>query len=144
MHHCRKRLSSRIHNQLACNPIIIHSLQDLMDVTLKLDTRYHERQKEKNNFKEKNTEDSKSSPSHTKNSSSSSLKKKNFRVQKMDKPHSFFLNRDHKLMSSGKEIIFMEGLCAYCGGKHSIEACVKRPQNHFIQPEGRFPSHGKA
>ncbi|MBW0583056.1 hypothetical protein O181_122771 [Austropuccinia psidii MF-1] len=144
MHHCRKRLASRILNQLACNPSKIYSLQDLMDVTLKLDTRYHERQKEKNNFQDEKTEDSKSISSHTKNSASSSLEKKNFRVQKMDKPHSFFLNKDHKLMGSEKEIIFMEGLCAYCGGKHSIEACVKRPQSHLIQPEGRFTSHGKA
>ncbi|MBW0485898.1 hypothetical protein O181_025613 [Austropuccinia psidii MF-1] len=42
IHHFRKELSS--------HPSIISSLQDLMDVTLELDTRCHEEKKEKNNF----------------------------------------------------------------------------------------------
>ncbi|MBW0529640.1 hypothetical protein O181_069355 [Austropuccinia psidii MF-1] len=74
-----------------------------MDVPLELDTRYHERQKEKNNNQEKKTEASKSSSSHNQNYSSSSHKKKNFRVQKRDKPHSFLFHRDHKLMDSAKK-----------------------------------------
>ncbi|MBW0470050.1 hypothetical protein O181_009765 [Austropuccinia psidii MF-1] len=47
IHHFRKGFPSRILDQLASHPSRIDSLQDLMDVTLELDTRYHERQKEK-------------------------------------------------------------------------------------------------
>ncbi|MBW0505230.1 hypothetical protein O181_044945 [Austropuccinia psidii MF-1] len=47
IHHFRKGLPSRILDQLASNPSRVDSLQDFMGVTLELDTRYHERQKEK-------------------------------------------------------------------------------------------------
>ncbi|MBW0476432.1 hypothetical protein O181_016147, partial [Austropuccinia psidii MF-1] len=81
IHNFRKGLPSRILDQLAPHPSRIDSLQDLMDITLKLDTRYHERQEEKK------PEASKSNSSHTQNSlSSSQKKKKNF--QKREKPHS--------------------------------------------------------
>ncbi|MBW0464215.1 hypothetical protein O181_003930 [Austropuccinia psidii MF-1] len=115
-----------------------------MDVTLELNTRYHERQKEKNNHPEKKTEASRSSSSHNKNSSSSSHKKKNFWVHKRDKPHPSFLNKNHKLMDYEKERRIKEGLCAYCGGNHSLEEYIKRPQNQLTQPSGKFPSQGKA
>ncbi|MBW0504886.1 hypothetical protein O181_044601 [Austropuccinia psidii MF-1] len=59
IHHFRKGLASRIMDQLASHPSNIDSLQDLMDVSLELDTRYHERQKEKNHHQEKNPEASK-------------------------------------------------------------------------------------
>ncbi|MBW0508647.1 hypothetical protein O181_048362 [Austropuccinia psidii MF-1] len=116
-----------------------------MDVTLELDTRYHERQKQKGHYQEKNPEASKSNSSHHKNSSSSSQKKnKNFHPQKRDKPHSSLQNKDFKLLGSEKERRIKEALCTYCGGKHSLESCFKRPQNQLTQPSGRFPSQGKA
>ncbi|MBW0499404.1 hypothetical protein O181_039119 [Austropuccinia psidii MF-1] len=105
-----------------------------MDVTLELDTRYHERQKEKNHYQEKKPEAPRSSSSHK--------KKKNF--QKRDKPHSSLLNKDFKLMNSEKERRIKEGLCTYCGGKHSLESCIKRPQNKLNQSSGKFPNQGKA
>ncbi|MBW0567487.1 hypothetical protein O181_107202 [Austropuccinia psidii MF-1] len=143
IHHFRKGLPSRILDQLASHPSRIDSLQDLMDITLELDTRYHERQKEKNHYQEKKLEAPRSSTSHPQNSSSSShKKKKNF--QKRDKPHSSLLNKDFKLMNSEKERRIKEGLCTYCGGKHSLESCFKRPQNKLTQPSGQFPSQGKA
>ncbi|MBW0579916.1 hypothetical protein O181_119631 [Austropuccinia psidii MF-1] len=114
-----------------------------MDVSLELDTRYHERQKEKNNHQEKNTEASKSNSSPHQNSSSSSHKKKNFHSQKWDKLHSSLLNKDFKLKGSEKERRIREGLCTYCGGKHSLDSCFKRPQNKLTQPSGSFPSQGK-
>ncbi|MBW0491138.1 hypothetical protein O181_030853, partial [Austropuccinia psidii MF-1] len=83
-----------------------------MDITLELDTRYHERQKEKGHFQEKKPEASKSNSSHPQNSSSSSQKKKNF--QKRDNPYSSLLNQDFKLMNSEKETRIKEGLCTYC------------------------------
>ncbi|MBW0588427.1 hypothetical protein O181_128142 [Austropuccinia psidii MF-1] len=123
--------------QSASHPSRIDSLQDLMDVTLELDTRYHERQKEKK------PEASKSIPTHPQNSSSSSHeKKKNF--QKRDKPHSSLLNKDFKSMNSEKERRIKERLCTYFGGKNSLESCFKRPQNKLTQPSGQFPSQGKA
>ncbi|MBW0574111.1 hypothetical protein O181_113826 [Austropuccinia psidii MF-1] len=111
-----------------------------MDVSLKLDTRYHERQKEKNHHQEKKPEASKSSFSHHPNSSSSSHKKKNFHSQKRDKAHSSLLNKEFKLRGSKSEGRRKEGLCTYCGGKHSLESCFKRPQNKLTQPSGSFPS----
>ncbi|MBW0567598.1 hypothetical protein O181_107313 [Austropuccinia psidii MF-1] len=128
---------------LASHPSSIDSLQDLMYITLELDTRYHERQKEKNNHQEKKPEASKSNFSHPQSSSSSSQKKKkNF--QKRDKPHSSFLNKDFNLMNSEKERRIKEGLCTYCGGKNSIVSFFKRPQNKLTQSSGNFPSQGKS
>ncbi|MBW0499879.1 hypothetical protein O181_039594 [Austropuccinia psidii MF-1] len=43
IHHFRKRLQSRILDQLAFHPSTIDSLQDLMIITMELDTRYNER-----------------------------------------------------------------------------------------------------
>ncbi|MBW0560540.1 hypothetical protein O181_100255 [Austropuccinia psidii MF-1] len=142
MHHFRKGFQSRILDQLASHPSIIDSLQDLMDITLGLDTRYHERQKENGNHQEKNPEASMSNSSHPQNSSSSSQKKKkNF--QKRDKPHSL-LNKYFKLINYEKERRINQGLCTYCGRKNSLESCFKRPQNKLTQPAGKFPSQGKA
>ncbi|MBW0519865.1 hypothetical protein O181_059580 [Austropuccinia psidii MF-1] len=96
---------------LASHPSNIDSLQDLMEISLELDTRYRERQKEKNNHQEKKPEASKSNSSHHQNSSSSSHKKKNFHSQKRDKPHSSLLNKNFKLKGSEKERRIKEGLC---------------------------------
>ncbi|MBW0548045.1 hypothetical protein O181_087760 [Austropuccinia psidii MF-1] len=132
IHHFRKGFPSRILDQLASHPSKIDPLQDLMDITLELDTRYHERQNEKIHHQEKKPEASKSNSSHPQSSSSSSQKKKkNF--QKRDKPHSSLLNKDFKLMNSEKERRIKEGLCTYCGGKHSLESYFKRPQNKLTQ-----------
>ncbi|MBW0582723.1 hypothetical protein O181_122438 [Austropuccinia psidii MF-1] len=53
IHHFRKGLASRILDQLASHPSNMDSFQDLMDFSLELNTRYHERQKEKNHHQEK-------------------------------------------------------------------------------------------
>ncbi|MBW0477771.1 hypothetical protein O181_017486 [Austropuccinia psidii MF-1] len=142
IHNSSRGLPSRILDQLASHPSRIDSLQDLMDITLKLDTRYHERQNEKSHHQEKKPEALKSNSSHRQSSSSSSQNKKNF--QKGDKPHSSLLNKDFKSMNSEKERGVKEGLCTYCGGKHSIKSCLKRPQNKLTQLSGQFPSQGKA
>ncbi|MBW0528119.1 hypothetical protein O181_067834, partial [Austropuccinia psidii MF-1] len=73
-----------------------------MDITLELDTRYHERQKEKK------SEALMSNSSHPQNSSNSSHKKKKS-FQKRDKPHSSLLNKDFKLMDSERERRIKEG-----------------------------------
>ncbi|MBW0583261.1 hypothetical protein O181_122976 [Austropuccinia psidii MF-1] len=143
IHYFRKGLPSRILDQLASHSSRIDSLQDLMDITLKLDTRYHERQREKNHYQEKKPEDPRSSTSHPQNSSSSSHKKKK-KFQKRDKPHSSLLNKAFKLMNSENERRIKEGLFTYCGGKHSLESCIKRPQKKLTQLSGQFHSQGKA
>ncbi|MBW0582652.1 hypothetical protein O181_122367, partial [Austropuccinia psidii MF-1] len=74
----------------------------------------------------------------------SSDKKKDLRGQRRNKPHSSLLNRDHRLMGSEKERRIKEGLRAYLGGRNSLEACVKNPQNQVTQPEGRFTSQVEA
>ncbi|MBW0589867.1 hypothetical protein O181_129582, partial [Austropuccinia psidii MF-1] len=76
IHHFRKGLPSSILDKLASHPSRLDSLQDLMDITLELDTRYHERQNEKSHPQEKKPLASKSSSSHPQNSSSSSQKKR--------------------------------------------------------------------
>ncbi|MBW0524140.1 hypothetical protein O181_063855 [Austropuccinia psidii MF-1] len=143
IHHFRKGLLSRILDQLASHPSRTDSLQNLIDVTPELDTRYHERQKQNSHHQEKKPETLKSISSHPQNSSSSShKKKKNF--QKRDTPHSSLLNKDLQLMNFEKERRIKEGLCTYCGGKHSLESCLRRPQNKLTKPSGNFPSQGKA
>ncbi|MBW0481910.1 hypothetical protein O181_021625 [Austropuccinia psidii MF-1] len=132
IHHFRKGLPSRILDHLASHPSRIESLQDLMAITLELDTRYHERHKEKSHHQEKKPEASKVNSSHPQSSPNSNKKKKNF--QKRDKPHSSLLKKDFKLMGSEKERIIKEGLCAYCGEKHSLEA-VKAMEIHSLGPQ---------
>ncbi|MBW0505475.1 hypothetical protein O181_045190 [Austropuccinia psidii MF-1] len=114
------------------------------------DTRYHERQKEKGSHQEKKPPIIQSNsckppqsslsqkPYHRKNK-----KGKNFEVYK-DKPHSALLTKDNKNIGSEKERRIKESLCTYCGGKHPIEKCFKRPENRQGTSRG-FPSkQGKA
>ncbi|MBW0537702.1 hypothetical protein O181_077417, partial [Austropuccinia psidii MF-1] len=101
IYHFRRGLDSRILDQLASHPSRIDSLQDLMHITLELDSRYHERQNENHHHQEKKPEASKPNSSHPQNYSSSSHKKeKNF--QRRDKPNSSLLNKDFKLMNYEK------------------------------------------
>ncbi|MBW0469326.1 hypothetical protein O181_009041 [Austropuccinia psidii MF-1] len=67
-HHFRKGFPSRILDQLTSHPSRIDSLQALIDITLELDTSYHERQKEKSHHQEKKPEASKSNSSHPQSS----------------------------------------------------------------------------
>ncbi|MBW0517475.1 hypothetical protein O181_057190 [Austropuccinia psidii MF-1] len=101
IHHLRKGLLSRILDQLTSHPSRIDSLQDLMDITLEHDTRYHARKKEKSHHQGKKPEASKSNSSQPQFSPNSNQKKKNF--QKRDKRHSSLLNKDFKLMISEKK-----------------------------------------
>ncbi|MBW0532736.1 hypothetical protein O181_072451 [Austropuccinia psidii MF-1] len=96
-------------------------------------TTYHERQKEKGGNQEKNSAVTGSNPSRAPQDSSSkrphykkNKKGKQFQASK-EKPHSALLNKDNKFIGSEKERRIKEGLCTYCGGKHPIEKCFKRP-----------------
>ncbi|MBW0534052.1 hypothetical protein O181_073767 [Austropuccinia psidii MF-1] len=113
-----------------------------MDITLELDTRYHERQNQKIHHQEKNPEASKANSSHPQNPSSSSQKKKNHFEKRLEPQPSLF-NKDFKLMNSEKERQIKEGLCTYCGGKNSLEYCFKITQNQLAKPSRRFPAREK-
>ncbi|MBW0589268.1 hypothetical protein O181_128983 [Austropuccinia psidii MF-1] len=102
-----------------------------MDITLKLDTRYNERQKERGihqekkppisgfNFSKPPKRSSSKKPYHRKNN-----KSKNFQVSQ-DMPHPALLTKDNRLIGSKKESMIKKGLCTYCGGKHPIENASK-------------------
>ncbi|MBW0571202.1 hypothetical protein O181_110917 [Austropuccinia psidii MF-1] len=151
IHVYRRGLASRLLDQLASHPGTFDTLQELMDVTLELDTRYHERQKEKGGNQEKKPPVNGSNQSRPPQNSSSkrphqkkNKKGKQFQSSK-DKPHAALLNKDNKLIGSEKERRIKEGLCTYCGGKHPIEKCFKRPQNKPGSSSRGFPSkQGKA
>ncbi|MBW0539663.1 hypothetical protein O181_079378 [Austropuccinia psidii MF-1] len=150
LHVYRRRFESRLLDQLASYPGNFGTLQELMDITLELDNRYHERQKEKGSHQEKNPPVTGSNSSRTPQDSYSKMphrnknkKGKQFQALK-DKPHSALLNKDNKLIGSEKERRIKEGVCTYCGGKHPIEKFFKRPQNKPGSSRG-FPSkQGKA
>ncbi|MBW0468579.1 hypothetical protein O181_008294 [Austropuccinia psidii MF-1] len=98
-----------------------------MDITLELETRYHERQKEKGSHQEKKPPVTGSNPFRPPQDSSSKKsnhkktnKGKNFPFSK-DKPHAALLNKDNKLIGFEKERRIKEGMCTYFGGKHQIE-----------------------
>ncbi|MBW0559630.1 hypothetical protein O181_099345 [Austropuccinia psidii MF-1] len=135
IHVCRRGFASRLLDQLASYPGTFDTLQELMDMTLELDTRYHERQKEKGSHQEKKPPVTGSNSSrHPQDSSSKrhhhkkNKKGKKFQASK-NKPHSALLKKDNNLIGSEKERRIKEGLCTYCDGKHPIEKCFKRPQN---------------
>ncbi|MBW0580256.1 hypothetical protein O181_119971 [Austropuccinia psidii MF-1] len=119
-------------------------------MTLELDTRYHERKKEKGSNQEKKPTISGSNPSKPPQIASSkkpyhrkNKKGKNFQVSK-NKLHDALLTKDNKLIGSEKERRIKEGSCTYFGGKHPIEKCFKRPENRQGSSRG-FPSkQGKA
>ncbi|MBW0516869.1 hypothetical protein O181_056584 [Austropuccinia psidii MF-1] len=107
-HVYRRGLASRLLDQLASHPGNFDSLQELMDITLEVDTRYHERQKEKGSHQEKKPPISGYNSSKPPQSASSkkpyprkNKQGKNFQVFK-DKPHASLLNKDNKLIGSEK------------------------------------------
>ncbi|MBW0475380.1 hypothetical protein O181_015095 [Austropuccinia psidii MF-1] len=126
-HVYRRGLELRLLDQLDPHPGNFDTLQELIYITLELDTRYHERKKEEGGHQDKNPpvtgfnpyrppQDSSSEKPHHKK-----IKKgKNFQVSK-DRPHSAFLNKDNKLIGFEKERRIKEGLCTCWGGKHPIE-----------------------
>ncbi|MBW0555264.1 hypothetical protein O181_094979 [Austropuccinia psidii MF-1] len=135
IHVYRRSLALRLLNQLASHPGNFDSLQELMEITLELDTRYHERQKEKGSYQEEKPSISGSNSSKPPKTSSSkkpyhrkNKKGKNFQVSK-DKHHSALLTKENKLGGSEKERRIKESLCHYCGGKHPFKKCFKRPEN---------------
>ncbi|MBW0504814.1 hypothetical protein O181_044529 [Austropuccinia psidii MF-1] len=145
IHVSRRGLESRLLDQLASYPGAFDTIQELMDITLELDTRYHQRKKEKGGNQEKKPPFTRSNFSRPPQDSSSkrphpkkNKKGKQSQVSK-DKPHAALLNKDNKSIVCEKERRIKEGLCTYCSGKHPIEKFFKRPQNSPGSSRG-FPS----
>ncbi|MBW0465568.1 hypothetical protein O181_005283 [Austropuccinia psidii MF-1] len=108
IHVYERELTSILLNQLASQPGSFDTLQELMDITLELDTRYHERQKKKGSHQEKNPPVTGSNSSRVPQDSSSnkphhkkSKKGKSFQVSE-NKTHSALLNKHNKLIGSKK------------------------------------------
>ncbi|MBW0583852.1 hypothetical protein O181_123567 [Austropuccinia psidii MF-1] len=86
-----------------------------MEITLELDTRYHERQEEKGRHQDKKLPVTGSNSSRPPQDSSSKRPhhKKNKKGNKFkaskDKPHSALLNKDNKVIGSEKERRIKEG-----------------------------------
>ncbi|MBW0570714.1 hypothetical protein O181_110429 [Austropuccinia psidii MF-1] len=142
-------LASRLLDQLASYPGNFDTFQELMEITLELHTRYHERQKEKGSHQEKKppiTGSNSSRPPKDSFSERPHHKKKNkgkkFQTSK-DNPRSALLNKNNKLIGSEKEMRIKKGLCTYCGGKHPIEKCFKRPQKKPWSSRGFAIKKGK-
>ncbi|MBW0523855.1 hypothetical protein O181_063570 [Austropuccinia psidii MF-1] len=144
IHFYGRGLASRLLDQLTSHPGAFDTLQELIDVTLELDTRYHERQKEKGGNQEKKSPVPGSNPSRPPQGSSSKMPhhKQNKKGKKFhsstDKPHATLLNKYNKLIGSEKERRIKEGLCTYCGQKHPIEKRFKRPQNTILDHQEDF------
>ncbi|MBW0557253.1 hypothetical protein O181_096968 [Austropuccinia psidii MF-1] len=131
IHVYRTGLASRLLDQLASHFENFDSLQELIDITLELNTRYHERQKEKGSHQEGKPPISGSNSSTPPQISSSKKpchrknKKGNNFQESQDKPHSALINEDSKLIGSEKERRIKEGLCNYCGGKDEVFKEIK-------------------
>ncbi|MBW0477177.1 hypothetical protein O181_016892 [Austropuccinia psidii MF-1] len=121
-----KRIGIKTLDQLASYPGNFDTLEDLIDIHMELDTRYHERQKEKGSHQEKKPHFTGSNPSRPPQDSSSKRphRKKNKKGKRFpaskDKPHSALLNEDNKLIGSEKKRRMKEGLFPYCGGEYPI------------------------
>ncbi|MBW0463929.1 hypothetical protein O181_003644 [Austropuccinia psidii MF-1] len=92
-------LATRLLNDLASHPGNLNSLQEIMHITLELDTRYHERKKEKGSHQEKKppvTGSNSFKPPQYSSSKKPNNKKgkkgKNLQASK-DKPHASLLNK---------------------------------------------------
>ncbi|MBW0551595.1 hypothetical protein O181_091310 [Austropuccinia psidii MF-1] len=98
----RRGLESRLLDKLASHHGNFDTFQELMDITLELDTRYHERQKEKGSHQERMppvTESNSSRPLQDSCSKKPHHKKrntgKNLEVSK-DKPHASLVRCDYE------------------------------------------------
>ncbi|MBW0573833.1 hypothetical protein O181_113548 [Austropuccinia psidii MF-1] len=146
----KRGLETRCLDQLDFSAGNFDTLQELMDITLGLDDRYQERQKEKGSHQGRKPPVTGSNFSRPPQDSTSKMihhkknkKGKQFQILR-NKTHSSPLNKDNKLIDSEKERRIKEGLCTYCGGKHPIEKCFKRPQNKPGSSRGFPRKHGKA
>ena len=139
----RKGLPDRLLDLLAAREVKPITLTEIMDVSLALDLRYHERQHEKKKSTPLNSntpnpnpkgKDSSKSPDRQNSSGTSSNQSNKSNPSKPNPPKPntpnnkpmLPLGEDGHLKSNEKERRQRLGLCLYCGDKHSLEECPKR------------------
>ncbi|KAI9604432.1 hypothetical protein KEM48_000355 [Puccinia striiformis f. sp. tritici PST-130] len=95
--------------------------------TLKIDTRHHERQKEKKRENGSQPTQPKKDTSKTTSSSTPSTSRNPSTSKSTSKTPSEITKvlEGGRLMANEKERRAKAGLCAYCGGKHNVDDCIK-------------------
>ncbi|MBW0552266.1 hypothetical protein O181_091981 [Austropuccinia psidii MF-1] len=132
IHVYKRGLEERLFNQLASHPGNFDSLQEIMEITLKLDTRYCERQKEKGSHQEKKRPISGSNSSKPPQSSSSkrpyhrkNKKGKNYQVFK-EETHAAFLTKD-EVFKETKDV----GEDVVISSLHLFQGDIELPPSSF-------------
>ncbi|KAI9616314.1 hypothetical protein KEM48_005228 [Puccinia striiformis f. sp. tritici PST-130] len=130
---------------LAQNTEVFDTLSELIEATLKIDTRHHERQKEK---KRENI----SQPSQHKKDTAkpaSSSTPSTLKFASASKPASKTPSEITKVLEGGrlmaneKERHAKAGLCAYCGGKHDVDDCIKKANKNSGKAKVVILNNGK-
>ncbi|KAI9607717.1 hypothetical protein KEM48_003467 [Puccinia striiformis f. sp. tritici PST-130] len=113
---------------LAQNTEVFDTLSELIEATLKIDTRHHERQKEKKRENGSQPTQPKKDTSKTTSSSTPSTSRNPSTSKSTSKTPSEITKvlEGGRLMANEKERRAKAGLCAYCGGKHNVDDCIKK------------------
>ncbi|KNE89578.1 hypothetical protein PSTG_16966 [Puccinia striiformis f. sp. tritici PST-78] len=122
MFHFWKGLPTRVLDLLAQNTEVFNTLLELIEATLKIDTQHHKRQKEKKRENVSQPSQPKKDTSKTASSSTPSTPKS---TSKTPSEITKVLEGG-RLMANEKERRAKAGLCAYCGGKHNVDDCIKK------------------
>ncbi|KAH9440898.1 hypothetical protein Pst134EB_029550 [Puccinia striiformis f. sp. tritici] len=113
-------------NLLAQNPEVFDTLSELIEATLKINTRHHERQKEKK--RENTSQPSQHKKDTGKPATHPSTSASKFALKPAAKTPSEITKvlEGGRLVADEKERRAKAGLCAYCGGKHKLDDCAKK------------------
>ena len=147
----RKGLPPRLLDAMSTHFDNVNSLLELINLTLKFDTRYHKQQKEKR--REPSVPHSKPAEPRTERGKFvPNPRTRSFAPWKKTSPTADTtttraespLNALGKLKEGEKARREKAGLCVYCGGKHALEDCDKRKRVTKDVPSSSTPSSGKA
>ncbi|KAI9611096.1 hypothetical protein H4Q26_008945 [Puccinia striiformis f. sp. tritici PST-130] len=121
-------LPTRVLDLLAQNTEVFDTLSELIEATLKIDTQHHERQKEKKRENGSQPTQPKKDTSKTTSSSTPSTSRNPSTPKSTSKTPSEITKvlEGGRLMANEKERRTKAGLCAYCGGKHNVDDCIKK------------------
>ncbi|MBW0464534.1 hypothetical protein O181_004249 [Austropuccinia psidii MF-1] len=107
IHVQRRSFESILFYQLSYHPGNVDGIQELRDMTLELDTRYHEKQKEKGSHQEKKPQVT--SPNSFRPLQASSFTKPHQKKNKGKYFHVALLNEDNTLIHSKQNRMIKEG-----------------------------------
>ena len=138
----RKGLANRILDELA-RVDTPDTLSDLIELSLKIDNRHWERERERKlHPRAANIHTASSNPAPRREQRSTREPQRDSRSPRpTDRPQRTFdrpkkdlervLNQDGKLNASEKARRAERGLCNYCGGPHKIDDCPVRPKSNI-------------